>query len=140
MKGAEERGGRKHVVVCIDDEREILSTLERVLRDEPFEFLTTAEPEEALDWVRSRDVSLIISDYRMPELSGTSLLQVVKALSPGTIRVMLTAYPGEPVVQRARERGLMLLLTKPWDEASLRKTIREHLALLEPGETTEGCP
>ncbi len=116
------------LLVCVDDEPEVLFALERALREEPYEFLGTDEPEQALDWVRSRRVGLIISDYRMPDLSGTSLLHVVRAISPWTARLMLTSYPREPMVLRACEKGLMRVLAKPWDDSELRRTIREHLA------------
>ena len=73
-------------------------------------------------------MTLLLADYRMPRLSGTGLLQVVKATSPSTIRVLLTAYPKATWVLRAAEMEVMeSVLEKPWDNDGLKATIRERL-------------
>ena len=129
-------GDRRPLVVCVDDERQILSSLARLLRREPYRFRTTTDPEEALDWVRSEDVSLLIADYRMPGMSGTTLLQIAKASSPGTARMMLTGYAGETLVIAAGEAGLMHLVGKPWDDETLKAKI---LGLLNPSTSGTGA-
>jgi len=112
------------LVVCVDDEPQILASLSRLLRQEPYRLRTTTDPEEALEWVRSGEVALLLADYRMPRMSGTTLLQIAKASSPGTARLMLTGYPGETLVIAAGEAGLMHLVGKPWDDEVLKRTIR----------------
>jgi DNA-binding NtrC family response regulator len=112
------------LVVCVDDEPEILRALGRLTRSEPYEFRTTSDPEEALDWARTREVALFIADYRMPMMRGTTLLQLVKAASPETPRMLLTGYPGETMVIAAGEMGLLHLVGKPWDDAALKSMIR----------------
>jgi CheY-like chemotaxis protein len=126
-KAGEPEAGRP-LVVCVDDEAPVLAALSRVLRDEPYEFRTTTDPEEALDWVRSQAVSVIVADYRMPQMSGTTLLQLTKAASPRTARMMLTGYPGETLVLSAGEAGLMHLVAKPWDDGALKQKIRGLLS------------
>jgi CheY-like chemotaxis protein len=121
-------GAGRPLVVCVDDEPEILAALSRLLRAEPYEFRTTADPEEALDWVRTGAVSVLVADYRMPLMSGATLLQLAKAASPRTARMMLTGYPGESLVVAAGEAGLMHLVGKPWDDDSLKRKIRGLLA------------
>jgi CheY-like chemotaxis protein len=115
------------LVLCVDDEKPILAALARILRHEPYEVVTTDDPEEALDRIRSHPVSLILCDYRMPVISGTSLLQMVKAHSPATVRVMLTGYPQDGWLRAAEENGLMRVCTKPWDDVALRRLIREEI-------------
>jgi response regulator RpfG family c-di-GMP phosphodiesterase len=116
------------LVVAVDDDPAVLSALTRLLINEPYEFISTVDPDRALELVRTRDVSLLLADYRMPQLSGTGLLQVVKATSPATIRVMLTAYPRSTWVLRAWEMELMEdVLEKPWDNDELREAIRSRL-------------
>lgn len=126
---------RRPLVLCIDDEQPILHALERLLRREPYDVVTTDNPEEALDRIRSGDVNLVVADYRMPVISGTSLLQVAKAASPSTIRIMLTGYPTDGWIRAAEENGLMRVFTKPWDDTELRKLIRKELDLDPAGET-----
>lgn len=118
-------GEERPVVLCVDDERPILAALVRTLRDEPYRVIATDDPEEALERVRSQSVRLILADYRMRLISGTSLLQMVKAASPSTIRVMLTAHADDSLVQTAAGNGLMDVWPKPWDDQRLRTLLRE---------------
>jgi response regulator RpfG family c-di-GMP phosphodiesterase len=119
---------RQHLVVCVDDDPAVLSALRRLLRAEPYEFLPTDDPDKAMELVRTRDVSLFIADYRMPAMSGTGLLQLVKSASPTTVRLLLTGYPRATWVLQAQERDLMhLVFGKPWDNEELRRAILERL-------------
>ena len=117
------------LVLCIDDEKPILSALTRLLKREPYDLVTTDDPEVALETIRSGRVDLIVADYRMPGISGTSLLQVVKAASPATVRIMLTGYPQDGWIRAAEENGLMRVCTKPWDDAEFKQLIRTQLKL-----------
>jgi DNA-binding NarL/FixJ family response regulator len=121
-------GGERPLVVSIDDDPTVRSALLRAFSNEPYEFIATGDPDEALDLVRTRKVSVLIADYRMPVLSGTSLLQVVKATSPGTARLMLSAYPDNSWILQASEMGVVhRVLAKPWENDQLRKIVREQL-------------
>ena len=117
------------LVLFIDDEKPILSALSRLLRNEPYDVVMTDDPEVAFDHIRSGKVDLVVADYRMPGISGTGLLQVVKASSPATIRIMLTGYPLDDWIRSAEENGLMRVCSKPWDDGRFKQLIREQLAL-----------
>ena len=117
----------RHVVVCVDDEPAILSALKRSLRAEPYELLTTDSPEHALRWVGTRDVSLVITDQRMPRMEGTELLEEVLKRSPSTARIILTAFPGDAVGTPGLRHWTECMISKPWDNLMLRKTIRQLL-------------
>jgi len=117
----------RHVVVCVDDEPAILSALKRSLRAEPYELLTTESPESALKWVGTRDVSLIITDQRMPGMEGTELLEEIWKCSPSTARIILTAYPGDTIGTPGLRHWTECMISKPWDNVMLRKTIRQLL-------------
>jgi len=117
------------LVVCVDDEPQVLASLSRLLRREPYRLRTTTDPDEAIEWIRSESVALLVADYRMPRMSGTTLLQITKASSPGTARLMLTGYPGETLIIAAGEAGLMHLVGKPWDDEALKGQIRGLLSM-----------
>jgi CheY-like chemotaxis protein len=126
--GTPKRTAARPLVLAIDDDPAVLSALRLLLSGEPYEFIATRDPDEALEIVRTREVSLLLADYRMPLLSGTSLLQVVKATSPSTIRFVLTAYPKATWVLRAEEMEVMeRVLAKPWENDELRRTLRVRL-------------
>lgn len=115
---------RDHVVVCVDDEQPVLESLRRLLRHEPYDFRTTPVPGEALQWVEDTRVSVFITDQRMPEVSGTELADQVRERSPETERVILTGYPDLDVIHRREARQIRRLITKPWSDDDLKKTIR----------------
>ncbi len=117
---------RPRAVVLVDDEKEILASFRRLLRHEPYEIRTTTSPREALDWVERGEASLVISDQRMPDMLGTTLLEKVGLRSPDTARVLLTGYPDSTFLLRDLPNR-PLLLYKPWDGDALRATIREIL-------------
>ena len=114
-------------VVCVDDEPAILAALRRALRQEPYDVLTTESPEDALRMVATRDVSLIITDQRMPRMQGSDLLVEVSRHSPSTARIILTAFPGSAFATPGLRRWLECMISKPWDSGMLRRTIRQLL-------------
>ncbi|HVE42658.1 MAG TPA: response regulator [Planctomycetota bacterium] len=121
----------KHTVVLVDDEPPVLAALRRVLRAEPYDVRTTSSPVEALEWIRRGGVSLMVVDQRMPGMCGTELAECVRRMSPRTVRVMLTGYPGNTLVQHGLEEDVQWLIGKPWSDQALRLTIRRLLRDLE---------
>ncbi len=122
------RAGRpSDLVVAVDDEVAILRSLERLLRKEPYELLTTLRPAQALEWVRAREVGVVLADSRMPEMGGVELLEELAAARPATRRVLFTGYPGQTPTAPDLSNGLYILVPKPWDDEALRGTIRRLL-------------
>lgn len=115
------------IVLCVDDEVETLSALRRCLRNEPYEVITARSAAEALGWIREVVVDLILTDQRMPGAPGTNLLREVRKRSPRTARAILTGYPQARLIQEGLEAGADTFLYKPWDDESLRATIRRIL-------------
>jgi DNA-binding NtrC family response regulator len=105
--------------------------MERLLREEPYRLMTTQDPGQALEWVGSHEVSLVIADYRMPGMSGTDLLEAVWAFSPRTRRILFTGYPGETMILRGLGKGHYSLVGKPWDDEKLKEVIRTALRARE---------
>jgi CheY-like chemotaxis protein len=116
------------VLVCVDDDPEILRSLRRVFRSEPYELLTTEHPAQVLQWICDRQVDLIIADQRMPDMNGTDLLEVVQDYSPGTACVILSGFPDTALIVEQAQLRLERLLSKPWDNDQLIETIRRVLA------------
>jgi DNA-binding NtrC family response regulator len=113
-------------VVFVDDEREILASFRRLLRNEPYEVRTTSSPRQALEWVDRGEACLVISDQRMPDMLGTTLLEKVSQISPDIARVLLTGYPDSTLLLRDVSNR-PLLMYKPWDDEELRSMIRDIL-------------
>lgn len=112
------------MIVLVDDEPQVLAALRRSLAREPYLVLTTCRPREALRWVETLDVSAVVSDERMPGMTGTELLDRVSDRSPETARIMLTAFGGAPA---HRPHAIECMIAKPWDDTMLKRTLRELL-------------
>lgn len=116
-------GPKRGAVLCVDDEPQVLSALRRALQGEPTEVVTAADPELALDCLDRLPVEVVIADERMPRMNGSQLLAEVHRRWPWMGRVILTGYPGDQIVIRGLEAHVDFLMTKPWDDDALRKTV-----------------
>jgi DNA-binding NtrC family response regulator len=121
------RMSEKPSVLCVDDDPYVLRSLERLLREEPVDVLTTLHPELALRWVEDHDVRLLVTDQRMPGMAGTRLIEEVLMRSPKTACVILTAYPLDTAVLPDFLNGTYGLMAKPWDKALMKSMIRQIL-------------
>ncbi len=129
----------KSLVVCVDDDPSTLSSLRRLFRSEAYDVRTLESPREALALVETESVGLLISDHRMPEMSGTDLLEQVRLRSPNTARVLLTGYPSAPLGGDSPGGSADWLFSKPWSDDALRSTVRQLLAERR-GEPASGDP
>ena len=117
-------------LLIVDDEPNILAALSRLLRRESFQVLTASSPGEAFEHLARQPIQVVLSDQRMPEMSGTEFFARVKQLHPNTIRIVLTGYTDLDSVTDAINRGAIYkFLTKPWDDDVLREQIREAFRL-----------
>src|SRR5512134_3702575 len=117
---------RNHAVLFVDDEVNILKAVKRLLRNEPWEVQCASRPQEALELLDTQAVQVVVSDQRMPEMSGVDLLAVVRERHPDLVRMMLTGYTEMNVAVEAINRGeIYRLITKPWNDEELKATIRQ---------------
>jgi diguanylate cyclase (GGDEF)-like protein/PAS domain S-box-containing protein len=118
--------GRKHSLLLVDDDENILCSLKRLFRREGYHILTAMSGDEALKILADNEVQVIVSDQRMMGMSGAELLGHVAELFPETIRIMLTGYTNlESVIESVNRGAIYKFLTKPWDDASLREQVRD---------------
>ncbi|MCQ8104544.1 EAL domain-containing protein [Methylomonas sp. SURF-2] len=130
---------RKPSVLLVDDEPNILSALKRVLRRDGYEIFTAQSGEEALEILANQPVMVILSDQRMPNMTGTEFLSRVKILHPRTVRIILSGYADLNSITEAINKGeIYKFRTKPWDDDELRNDVREaflHYESLERRQT-----
>ncbi len=119
---------KTHTVLCVDDEKNILNSLKRLLRKEPYRLLTSSDPDEVFELLRNNDVQLIISDQRMPEISGTELLEKVKKEYPDILRIVLSGYTDVDSITESINKGnVYRFFLKPWNDKNLKNEIRQAL-------------
>ncbi|HVR82697.1 MAG TPA: response regulator [Planctomycetota bacterium] len=128
------RRGSDPLVVCVDDDPQVLRAMQRLLRREPYELLTTDKPSTALRWVKERKVELLITDLQMPEMNGIELIKVVEERSPQTSSLILTGFPERLPGSEGLGESAPRLIAKPWSDVELKGAIRE----LVPLETLRG--
>ena len=112
------------VVLLVDDDPHVLSALRRGLRREKVTVQTAGNAREALQRLAEGAIALVISDYRMPGMSGVELLTRVRSDWPSTKRVLLSGWTAEIPAAELKAADLFEVLAKPWDDAKLRTTIR----------------
>lgn len=115
------------VLLIVDDEARILTALRRVLRSERYEILTAETPAEALRLLDERRVDLVLSDHKMPSMSGLELLARVARKQPSAGRVLITGWTEEVPPEELAAVGVRALVPKPWDNAELKATLRAAL-------------
>ncbi len=120
----------KFRLLFVDDEADILDSLKRTFRRE-YEVLTANSGAEGIALLKTEKVDLIISDQRMPDISGDAVLKVAMEQQPEAIRILLTGYADmESLVRCVNEAGLYKYITKPWEPENLRLTVVRALESL----------
>lgn len=115
----------KHPILIVDDEANVISALKRALVDEPYEIFSANSGAEGLGILGTKGVKAIISDEKMPGMSGSEFLAQVKARFPETVRIMLTGHASLEAAMKAVNSGeIYRFFTKPWNEVELRLALR----------------
>lgn len=113
-------------LLLVDDEPGIRTALTRMLRGDGYRILTASSGTAGLDLLAVNQVQVIISDQRMPGMSGTEFLNIVKELYPETMRIILSGYTDLQAVTESVNRGSVFkFLTKPWNDDQLREQVRD---------------
>jgi len=124
----------KHTVLIVDDEIDILKSLNRGLHLEPYQKLFASSGAQALEFfAQEESISVIITDMRMPGMNGLELLKQIHEISPRTVKIVLTGYTQLPqILATVNNVDIFKFITKPWDlDAELKVYIKEAIAYFE---------
>jgi response regulator RpfG family c-di-GMP phosphodiesterase len=123
----------KHIVLLVDDEPEILFSLRGLLRKE-FELHTAESGDSALEILAHHPIHVIMSDQRMPGMTGVELLRRARAVCPDAVRILFTGYADiKAVIDAINEGHVYRYLVKPWDPDDLLAVLREACERYEGG-------
>lgn len=126
----------ERTILLVDDDAKLLSGLTRALHKQPFRIYTAANGEEAILILKARDVDVIVSDERMPGMSGSDLLNWVADNCPDVMRIVLTGHAETDMAIRAiNEAGVCYFFTKPCNEARLAVAIHKAIERKDTVET-----
>jgi EAL domain-containing protein (putative c-di-GMP-specific phosphodiesterase class I)/FixJ family two-component response regulator len=116
----------ERTLLLVDDEDNILSALRRLLRRDGYTILTASDGKQGLEVLAANQVDVIVSDQRMPGMTGVEFLRKAKDMCPDSVRLVLSGYTDlQSVTDAINEGAIYKFLTKPWDDAMLRANIEE---------------
>ena len=121
VKGVVQATGRLRTLLLVDDEENIIASLRRLLRRDGYRILTANSGQDGLELLACNEVDVIISDNRMPSMTGVEFLRRAKQTWPDCVRIMLSGYTeSQSIVDAINECAIFKFLTKPWEDESLR--------------------
>jgi len=114
-------------LLFVDDELDIVSSLHRVFRKD-YDVVIATSGIEAVELIKTQPFDLIISDQRMPGMTGDELLKFAMEQQPDAIRILLTGYANvESLVKCVNDVGICKYIAKPWEPEMLRQTVEQAL-------------
>lgn len=137
-----DQGAAPMTLLLVDDEPSILNAVKRLLRREGYRILSAESAAQGLDLLATHRVHVVISDQRMPVMTGTEFLSRVKELYPETVRLILSGYSELDSLTDAINKGAIYrYVSKPWDDEALKQEVaqafryyREHNPASSLGE------
>ena len=120
------RRAQQRTLLLVDDEDSIVSALRRLLRRDGYHIVTANSGAQGLQRLAENSVDVIVSDQRMPGMTGVEFLRRAKELYPDTVRMVLSGYTElQSITDAINEGAIYKFLTKPWDDERLRGHVAE---------------
>jgi len=127
--------GRDYKILIVDDEAEVISALKRLLRRPNYIIESTVDPYEAVKLLEMEQYDILITDLRMPNLSGIELLVHSTEIAPETLRILMTGYPDVNIIADAVNNGrIFKYINKPWDNDIFVNLVEEAIEEIEQRE------
>ncbi len=114
-------------VLVVDDEKNYLVVLEALLAPEGYEVITADNPEKALQLIKESDLDLVITDMKMPGISGLTILEEAKKINPDIPIIIMTAFGSIEMAVEAMKRHAYDYVEKPFKNEALKLTVKKAL-------------
>ncbi len=112
-------------ILFLDDEENVLRSLQRLFMDEGYEIFAVTSVREGLEVLRDNEIAAIVSDQKMPQMSGAEFLESAKKIRPDSVRIILTGHAdANTAIDAINKGGVYRYITKPWNDDDLILTIR----------------
>src|SRR5579871_1764031 len=126
---------RRHTVLVVDDEPDVVQSVQDLLRLE-YRVLGTTRADEAMKLMQNEEVHIVMTDQRMPEMTGVEFLRQTRGEHPDAIRLLFTGYADiRAVIDAINQGSVFRYITKPWDpeelEVVVRQAVEHHNLLVE---------
>jgi len=139
-------------ILIVDDEPCILNSIKRMFLEDNYTIFTALSPYEGLSILEKEDIQVVVSDFRLPEMSGVDFLHIVAQKWPTVVTIILSGYSDASVIKAIiNESGIYKFVEKPWNDTELRLSIANAVKLsnikrskaqhkLEGKKIIEECP
>lgn len=132
---------KKHTLLVVDDEADVCDSVHDLLRRE-FNVLKAKSAEEGLKLMQGNEVHIIMTDQRMPKVTGVEFLKSIRAGHPQAVRMLFTGYADlDSVIAAINQGHIFRFLKKPWQPSELEDAVREAASeydrLVEHAETLD---
>ncbi len=116
-------------ILFVDDELGVLNALKRSLRKAPYEMVFLNDPQEVMPLLEKEVFHILVSDHKMPEMTGTALFIEVKEKYPKMIRVLMSGFADMSIMVEAINQGeVFRFIPKPWENEDIEATLKEAVA------------
>jgi response regulator RpfG family c-di-GMP phosphodiesterase len=113
-------------ILFVDDEENVLRSLQRLFIDEDYEVHTASSGEKGLEILKDNEIAVIVSDQRMPRMNGAEFLERARRLSPDSIRIVLTGYADiDATIDAINKGSTYRYVTKPWNDDEIIATVQD---------------
>jgi DNA-binding NtrC family response regulator len=130
---------KKHTILVVDDEEFSIENIQRVLSDENYNVITVSNGQKGLDILKKHQVSMVISEYKIPLMNGLEFLEKVRIIYPDILTIMMTDHADiELAIKAINESGVYKFLLKPWDDIDFKNTIKKTLESLQVIKKRDG--
>jgi DNA-binding NtrC family response regulator len=116
---------KKHTLLVVDDEADVCDSVHDLLRRE-FKVLRAKNADEGIKLMRDNEVHIIMTDQRMPQVTGVELLSQIRTGHPQAVRMLFTGYADlDSIIQAINQGHIFKFLKKPWQPADLEEAVRD---------------
>ncbi|MFH1394745.1 MAG: hybrid sensor histidine kinase/response regulator [Candidatus Omnitrophota bacterium] len=113
-------------VAIVDDEQNVLNSLKRVFRKENYKLFLTTDYKEVMEFFKSGNIKVVMSDQKMSGVTGVEFLKKIKKLYPNVVNILFTGYADVNIAEDAINEGeVYRFMNKPWDDDELRNIVRQ---------------
>jgi two-component system response regulator FixJ len=117
----------KPTILVLDDDADVLGSLQFLLETHGFTVRTFRSPAAMLSWAKIHPFDCVVVDYKMPDIDGLEVVSRLRGSGVGVPMILVTGFPDELIFTKAAAAGVREVLLKPLFEDSLVARIREYL-------------
>ena len=128
---------KKETILIVDDQIEVLNMLKRLLSKD-YRVIAVSSGQEALEYLKSTPVAVILSDQRMPKMDGVTFLNEARQIRPEAMRIMITGYADiDATIGAVNKAGIYQYISKPFEPEDLKSIVKKTVQIYNEAQKAE---